>query len=186
VKTIRVLAISVLFAFLSNILFGQCEYRNIKAYEINTLDSFFKKILHRHNEILSLRNVRIIERRIIVVTILPILNVADGIPIEIIDSIYKKCEFPLKDDSPAFDLIIESLPYNASSLNSIDLYPYKYYYRLFEDDVLFISKLPIKFPTNFDEHILVVGDNSDKSKESLYSNNFTLFRMRWYEILEIA
>jgi hypothetical protein len=164
---------------------GQSKKNEIQTFKLSNLDTILIKIISHHKDILKERDISFEDSTIIVLTIMPTIDKAMGVPQRIIDSIYNNNEIPLKADSPIYDIVVETRPFNSLYFNSTNLYPFKFYYNYWGQTVLILSILDIKFNCDLNKYILNIVPITQNSKDFDMIDNYTTYRITSNQIYEV-
>lgn len=164
-KVIRLLFV-LIFCCVSQIVKGQ-EFHEGQNEQIipviAELDSNFIRIIDRHLLVMKKRKRAIFKRKVLVLWILPVISSSDGIPSQLIDSIYEVNFFPDKNNLKRYNLIIYSA--NECYANSnIRRAASAFFYEYRRRHIYILSEYNIDFPKTGEERCLPICVSSEANE----------------------
>lgn len=123
---------------------------------IESIDSNFTKIVDRHIAVLESRNTS--TDSTIIIKVVPYISRAQGVPQDVVDSLYAENKFPENDNIAGYSLYVTSMPFNywghcqIENLESLYLFEYK------DKQIMIYSNLKLDFKLKGNKDVIVCGE----------------------------
>lgn len=136
---------------------------------IAELDSNFIRIIDRHLLVLKKRKKTVLKREVLVLWILPAISSSDGIPSELIDSIYEVNFFPDGNNLKRYNVILYSANECYASSN-VKRASSAFFYEYRGRPVYFLSEYKIDFPKTGGVRNVPICDSSESNDFNEYGS----------------